>query len=54
MELFDNQFVVLQSIFLVDTEEKVYCSARTWGQFITGKFQNAIASGIEQLSYEPA
>lgn len=42
----DNQRVLLQSIHLVDLETMSSASARTWGQAITGKFQDAIEQGI--------
>jgi hypothetical protein len=39
----DNQWAIFQSIFLVDPKARTYREGRTWGQFITGKFQDAIA-----------
>jgi hypothetical protein len=42
----DNQRVLLQSIHLVDLTTMSSASARTWGQAITGKFQDAIEEGI--------
>jgi hypothetical protein len=42
--LVDNQWSIIQSIFLIDPVDKSYRSARTWGQFVTGKFQDAIES----------
>jgi hypothetical protein len=44
----DNQWAIVQSVFLVDPSAKVYRSARTWGQFVTGKFQDAIAGVLCQ------
>jgi len=38
----DNQWAIIQSIFLVDPDAGNFRSARTWGQFITGKYQDAI------------
>jgi hypothetical protein len=38
----DNQWAIVQSIFLVDPVAGSFRSARTWGQFITGKYQDAI------------
>ena len=46
-----NQLVVLQSIFVVDTTVGKYDAARTWGQVITGKYQDAIAAGIEEAGF---
>ncbi len=40
--LVDNQWALIQSVFLVDPESRDYRSGRTWGKFITGKFQDAI------------
>lgn len=45
----DTQTVVLQSIFVVDLKSKKYKSTRTWGQFITGKFQDNIEKSIKQF-----
>jgi len=47
-----NQFVVLQSVFVVEEAQKRYAFARTWGQFVTGKFQDAICSGIETAGFK--
>ena len=52
VDSFSNQFVVLQSIFVVDTATRKFTSARTWGQVITGKYQDAIAAGIEAVGFE--
>ena len=41
--LIDNQWAIVQSLFLVDTADGSYSSARSWGQFVTGKYQDAIA-----------
>jgi hypothetical protein len=40
--LVDNQWAIVQSVFLVDSTSRTYRSGRTWGQVITGKFQDAI------------
>jgi hypothetical protein len=48
VSLVDNQWAIVQSIFLVDPERGAYRSARTWGQFITGKFQDAIEAVLGQ------
>ncbi|WP_395749351.1 hypothetical protein [Prosthecobacter sp.] len=39
---FDNQWAIIQSLFLVDPAARTCQSARTWGQVVTGKFQDAI------------
>ena len=44
----DNQWAIVQSVFLVDPSAQIYRSARTWGQFVTGKSHDAIAGVLEQ------
>jgi hypothetical protein len=46
----DNQISITQSITLIDSARKKYIHSRTWGQVISGKFQNAILKSLEQLS----
>jgi hypothetical protein len=53
VDLLSNQFVVLQSVFVVDTSTNRYAAARTWGQVITGEYQDAIAEGIEAAGIKP-
>jgi hypothetical protein len=43
----DNQTVVLQSIHVVDLHNMTSAHARTWGQVITGRYQDAIEKGIQ-------
>jgi len=38
----DNQWAIIQSVFLIDPTESSFVSARTWGQVVTGKYQDAI------------
>lgn len=45
----DNQRCILQSIFVVDLEKARYAQARTWGQVITGKFQDQIERSIKSV-----
>ena len=42
----DNQWAIIQSVFFVDPSEKIYYHARTWGQIITGKYQDAISKTL--------
>lgn len=49
----DNQRCIVQSIFAVDLEKARYAQARTWGQVITGKFQDQIERSIKSV-IEPA
>jgi hypothetical protein len=42
LAVIDNQWAIIQSIFLVDVQRGEYSSARTWGQVFTGKFQDAV------------
>ena len=44
--LIDNQWAIIQSLFLVDPKAQCCQSARTWGQIVTGKYQDAIAAVI--------
>ena len=44
----DNQWAIIQSVFLADPSSQSYYSARTWGQFITGKFQDAISQTLSR------
>jgi len=44
----DNQWAIIQSLFLVDTVENSYASARSWGQVVTGKYQDAIAEVLSR------
>ena len=46
--LVDNQWALIQSVFVVDSQSGEYRSARTWGQFITGKFQDAIEDVLKK------
>lgn len=46
--LVDNQWAIVQSIFLIDPARNEYREGRTWGQVITGKFQDAIAAVLGQ------
>lgn len=49
----DNQRAIIQSIFVFDTKTRSFGEARTWGQVVTGKFQDAIARGLTALSSTP-
>lgn len=48
-----NQFVVLQSLFAVDTDAKQFACARTWGQVVTGPIQDSIAEALKAAGFEP-
>jgi len=45
----DNQWAIVQSLYLVDPRKGEYISAKTWGQFLTGKFQSAIEEAVIEL-----
>ena len=45
----DNQRVVLQSIHVIDSYNKENKSVRTWGQWLTGKYQDLIEKTIEEF-----
>lgn len=38
----DNQWAIVQSLFLADPVSQTFREARSWGQFVTGKFQDTI------------
>lgn len=48
LAVLDNQWAIIQSVFLVDLTRAEYSAARTWGQVITGKFQDAIDRVLSQ------
>ena len=50
---FDNQWAIIQSIFIVDVPERKYHEARSWGQVITGKYQDAIAEVLRDHLTSP-
>lgn len=43
----DNQWAIVQSIFFVDPNKKEFIACRTWGQYLTGKYQDAIGVKLE-------
>lgn len=45
----NTQGVLIQSVFAVDPSTKQWTQARTWGQVVTGKFQDAIAAALSAL-----
>jgi hypothetical protein len=47
----DNQWAIVQSAFFVDPVSQTFTDGRTWGQFITGKYQESISKQL-QASYE--
>lgn len=49
VDAIDNQRSIIQSLFVVDLERGVYTSERTWGQVITGRFQDAIEASLKEL-----
>ena len=44
----DNQWSIIQSIFVVHVDVGLVSSARTWGQLITGKYQDSIAAVLRR------
>jgi hypothetical protein len=48
VDAIDNQRCIVQSLFVVDLSQGRYRQARTWGQVVTGKFQDAIASCLDE------
>lgn len=49
----DNQWAIVQSVFFVDPEKGEFIEGRTWGQYITGKFQDSISKEL-QVNYANA
>jgi hypothetical protein len=47
---FNTQGILIQSVFAVDLVTLTWSSARTWGQVVTGPFQDAIAQAIEGVA----
>ncbi|HUL43466.1 MAG TPA: hypothetical protein VLY03_03820 [Bacteroidota bacterium] len=48
----DNQLAIVQSIFLIDESSSRFMQARTWGQLITGKYQDDIVRCLRQFYKE--
>jgi hypothetical protein len=46
VDKYSNQVCVLQSVHVIDVEGKVVTSGATWGQFVTGPVQRAIAQAM--------
>jgi hypothetical protein len=44
----DNQWAIIQSVFLADPTAGTYRAGRTWGQFVTGRFQDAISTVLSR------
>lgn len=49
VDTYDNQRQIVQSVFVVDMEARESDSMRTWGQVISGKYQDAIGRGIDRF-----
>jgi hypothetical protein len=49
----DNQWAIIQSVFIVDPGARTFAEGRTWGQFVTGKFQDAIAAVLSRHFHSP-
>lgn len=45
----NNQWAIIQSIFLIDPEVGGFIEARSWGQTITGKYQNSISNQLKTI-----
>lgn len=48
--MFNTQGILIQSVFAIEPSTLARTSARTWGQMITGKFQDAIASAFDDMA----
>lgn len=49
LDKINNQRVILQSLHIVDLTARDSASVRTWGQVITGRYQDAIENGIKKF-----
>ena len=45
----DNQWAIIQSVFLVDPITRELIEGRSWGQTISRKFQDEIASKLKEV-----
>jgi hypothetical protein len=52
VDRFDNQRGIIQSIFCFDLETGERWQGRTWGQVVTGRFQDAIWETLKRLNTE--
>lgn len=42
VDAIDNQWAIVQSVFLIDPEVGTFQAGRTWGQVLSGRFQDTI------------
>ena len=42
VDKYDNQWSIIQSVFVIRSDSGLVATARTWGQRISGKYQDAI------------
>ena len=47
VDLIDNQRCIIQSLHVVDLDAGTRRSHRTWGQLITGRFQDALEQAVD-------
>lgn len=52
VDRFDNQWGIIQSVFVFDLDTGERWQARTWGQVVTGRFQDAIWETLKRLNTE--
>jgi len=50
----DNQWSIIQSIFLIHQDSGLIATARTWAQFVTGQYQDMITSVLKRSCADPA
>ncbi len=46
----NTQGILVQSVFAIDRSSRASTSARTWGQVITGRFQDGIEAAIQDFA----
>lgn len=42
VDRYDNHWSIIQSVFIVQAGVGLVATARTWGQYVTGKYQDVI------------
>lgn len=52
VDRFNNQWAIIQSVFVFDRGTGERWEARTWGQVVSGRFQDAIWETLKRLNTE--
>ncbi|HUJ08695.1 MAG TPA: hypothetical protein VL171_01595 [Verrucomicrobiae bacterium] len=54
VDKFDNQWSIIQGLYLLQADSGLVASARTWGQLVTGKYEDVILAALGQTGDKPA